>query len=207
MSSARAHAFSAALAALLAGGGWSCASKPQTVSPTANREISNEAVCVARGAPLPPVSMKAVQPTFTGKLLVPPADPGAFDTEITGCLEAPPTEADGARFPAPHPIAPTGDAGTPTGFEVRLSALRGGILVSHELSHPCCLRAEVTARVQGPVLTVVETLSGRPCRCTCSSTVRTAVGAPPGRYTVELHLALPGQPERLVSRDQASVSG
>ncbi|MHB8879865.1 MAG: hypothetical protein ACYC8T_39755, partial [Myxococcaceae bacterium] len=62
----------------------------------------------------------------------------------------------------------------------------GGVILSHELSHACCLKASVTSTLEGAKLTVRETLSGSPCRCMCQSTVKTAVGLSPGHYTLTL---------------------
>jgi hypothetical protein len=40
---------------------------------------------------------------------------------------------------------------------------------------------------------VRETLTGNPCRCMCGSTLRTAVGLPPGAWTVVVELEIGGQ--------------
>jgi hypothetical protein len=40
---------------------------------------------------------------------------------------------------------------------------------------------------------VTETLSGTPCRCRCSSNLRTSVGLAPGTWQVELKTVAPGR--------------
>jgi hypothetical protein len=128
--------------------------------------------------------------------LVPPASPGASRSAVSGCLTAA-TEADAGRFPAP-PV--TRDAAP----AVTVTAVPGGALVVHELTHACCLRSQVTSSIAGARAVVRETLSGTPCRCMCGSTLRTAVALPPGTWTVAVELETGGE-VRLVSERPVTV--
>ena len=61
---------------------------------------------------------------------------------------------------------------------VSVRAAPGGAVVVHELAHACCLRAKVSARLDGDLVVVTERLVGTPCRCECGSVIRTGVGLP-----------------------------
>lgn len=127
-----------------------------------------------------PVGMPRPVPGLQG-ILVPPQAPGASKVRLEGCLaQAERTEASGSRFPTPP--ATRGPAKPP----VSVSTLGGGALVVHELDHGCCLQAEVSSQLEGKLVTVTERLSGQSCRCRCRSTVRAAVGLPPGDYTLKI---------------------
>ncbi len=76
----------------------------------------------------------------------------------------------------------------------------GGALVTHPFSHSCCLKAEVSARIEGSHAIVLEKLTGKPCRCMCSSTLRTAVGLTPGWWTVVIDLDLGGKVKRVTTQ-------
>jgi hypothetical protein len=127
-----------------------------------------------------PVEMPKPAPGLKN-VLVPPATPGSSSVALDGCLaQAERTEQAGSRFP--EPPATRG----PVKSTVEVSPLGGGALVVHELSHACCLKAEVSSALEGRTVTVTEVLSGQPCRCRCRSTVRAAVGLPPGEYTLKI---------------------
>ncbi len=115
--------------------------------------------------------------------------PGASHTAVQGCL-AVQSESEASRFPVPPP---TRSAPPP----VTVTAVPGGILVVHELAHACCLKSEVATRVEGESVVVSERLTGTPCRCMCSSTLRTSVGLLPGRWSVALDLDRGRGPERV----------
>jgi len=115
-------------------------------------------------------------------LMLPPGTPGESLTRFEGCLaQAEATEAAGARFPSR-----ARSRGAPAGPAAQVSTVSGGVLITHELSHACCLTAKVTSEVLGTKVTVQETLSGSPCRCLCQSTVRTSVGLSKGHYQLSL---------------------
>lgn len=114
-------------------------------------------------------------------LLVPPATPGSSAVAFDGCLTLPDrTETAGSRFPAPSETRGSARA------SVAVSPLGGGALVVHELDHNCCSQADVTSALKGRTVTVTEALVGPMCRCRCRSTVRIAVGLPPGEYTLKV---------------------
>jgi len=133
-----------------------------------------------------------VKPSFERSVLTPPAKAGESAFELSGCLAAPATEEAGARHPPPGGRAPGAGA-------VRVSSLHGGALVVHELPHACCLRAAVRSSLDGAALVVTEELRGTPCRCTCRSEIRTAVAAPPGRYSLQVRVVSEGKAETAYS--------
>ncbi|HEY8208807.1 MAG TPA: hypothetical protein VIG99_15060 [Myxococcaceae bacterium] len=193
-------------AALLAG---SCAEpQPVRVSPAASKALGapDEACRTAsaevpsfaeggsgtrpaepEGLPPEPAASQAPRPVFQGKPLLPPERPGESVFEVQGCLAAAEhTAAAGARHPQP-PDRPE-DA-------VRVTPLSSGLIVTHEMAHPCCLRAAVAASVEGAAVQVSETLSGSPCACRCASRLRTAIALAPGRYSVSVVVRGPGSGE------------
>lgn len=185
-----------ALGAVLGGG---CATETRALAPPT---LTPAASCPATSpVPLPTVTTQAASVHFEGGLLLPPTTAGAAATELTGCLGLPPTAEQGERFPAPVALRSASAAGA-----MRVTALSSGLVVAHDLVHACCLRAQLSAAVQGDAVVVTEALSGTPCRCQCSSTLRTAVGLPAGRYTVELRLSAPGEPLHPVAHAEARVA-
>jgi hypothetical protein len=124
--------------------------------------------------------------------------PGESRTAVQGCLAAA-GEAEAARFPArpaTRTLAPP----------VTITAAAGGALVTHQLSHACCLRSAVTTRAEERTVVVLETLSGAPCRCMCSSTLRTQLGLSPGEWTVAVDLDMgAGQGARRLASQQVMV--
>jgi hypothetical protein len=121
-----------------------------------------------------------------GKPLTPPKKPGTTQFEVEGC--------------AAHPErgtkqAPPGAMYSQTRLEVQPTD--GGVIVVHELAHACCLKAKVTSQVQGQTATLREILSGRPCGCICSSTLRSALALEPGTYQVVVELERSKKVEKL----------
>lgn len=133
-----------------------------------------------------------------GPLSLPPA-PGRSRTSIQGCLASSGAEESGARSTAP----PAARAPGPPSVAIAVSGL--GATVKHELSHACCLKAEVESAVKGSSVTVDEKLSGTPCRCMCSSTLTTAVGLSPGVYELTVRLQLPGGAPSEVHREKVEI--
>ncbi len=119
-----------------------------------------------------------------------PLEPDALHSSVTGCLTAR-NAAEAARFPSP----PVTRSSVPA---VTVRPVPGGAIVVHELAHACCLRGEVNTARSGRRVTVTERLTGKPCRCMCSSTLRTAVPLEPGRWTIEVELDQ-GRLRRLVT--------
>ena len=169
---------------------WSCAEPPSPVPVTPSATAA---------APIATEPVAAALPTTAP--LFPPATPGASRTELEGCLAAGAGDAtDGARFPAR--AASRGGASDP---EVTISKTGTGVVVTHALGHACCLKASVAASVEAGALSIDETLSGDPCRCECRSSIRTAVGLAPGKYTVSVRLHDPGGGAREVHRDELEI--
>ena len=114
------------------------------------------------------------------KILQPPAEAGGLRFAVEGCAAKPEVEPPATRsLPPPD--------------KVEASALEGGVLLTHEVGHACCLSAASTVAIEGGKVVVTETFSGTPCRCRCSSSVRTAVGLKPGTWQVELKTVEPGK--------------
>jgi hypothetical protein len=83
----------------------------------------------------------------------------------------------------------------------------GAILVEHALRHACCLKGKVETKVSGEAVEVMESLRGNPCRCMCSSTLRTRVPLPPGTYRLTVWLDNRGKRQRLTQpRREVQVS-
>jgi hypothetical protein len=154
-------------------------------------------------APRQPPRLPALPPPRPGgqggeAVVVERLAPGESRTTVQGCLAAA-SEAEAARFtarPATRALAPP----------VTITAAAGGALVTHQLSHACCLRSAVTTRAEERTVIVLETLSGAPCRCMCSSTLRTQLGLSPGEWTVVVDLDMgAGQGARRLASQQVTV--
>lgn len=146
-------------------------------------------------------ALRPPKPQFTSTLLLPPQTPGDNVSDFTGCLSlAEATEASGARFPAP---VVTRDP--PPEEPVRVGPMGQGVVISHDLAHACCLQGEVLSELQGSQVLITERLTGTPCGCRCSSTLRTAVGLSPGEYTVILRVQ-EGEDVREVFKGPVSVT-
>ncbi len=114
-----------------------------------------------------------------GRMMIPPSE-GKSSFRAEGCAATP-------------EVMPEQTRSLPTDDKVEASALGTGIVVSHELAHACCLKAESSANVDGARVTITETLSGTPCRCMCSSVLRTAVGLKKGTWDVVVKMVEPGK--------------
>ncbi len=66
--------------------------------------------------------------------------------------------------------------------ELLAEAYDWGLVVKHDLRHPCCLKGAVDAEIEGNLVVVTERFSGTPCNSHCWSTVVTRVGLPKGSY-------------------------
>jgi hypothetical protein len=142
----------------------------------------------------------APRPVFQSHPLLPPDKPGESASEVLGCLSGDEhTLVTGARWPPPDPNRPQ--------EAVRVNPLSSGLLITHELAHPCCLRVKVSAAVSGGAVRVSETLEGAPCACRCASRLRTAVALAPGRYPVSVVVRGPGPGERKAYSGEAALPG
>lgn len=115
-----------------------------------------------------------------GGVLLPPAEAGGFRTAVAGCAATPEKEPEATRSALPDE-------------SVVATAVATGVVLTHEVPHACCLKPKTTVEVVGDKVTVTDTLEGTPCRCRCSSTLRTAVGLAKGSYTVEVKTVEPSQ--------------
>lgn len=133
----------------------------------------------SQGAPPFPRTEAGTTTGHTAPRLSPPAGIGELRTNISGCA-ATATEQEAQAFVSTTRGLPP----PPT-----IQAVQGGALITHPLDHTCCLKLAVTSRIEGERSAVVrETLSGAPCRCRCSSTVKTALGLKPGLWTITIEL-------------------
>ena len=182
---------------------WACAERPVRVSPAATKALgSPEEACRTTslevpdfppgGLPGPPASAGFPRPVFRSRPLLPPQRPGQSMSEALGCLAGERTAIAGARHPAPRELLEGGDS-------VRVNPLEGGLLITHQFAHPCCLRATLSATVEGATVRVSEVLGGKPCGCLCASRLRTAIALAPGRYSVEIAVRGPAGEERTVA--------
>lgn len=144
--------------------------------------------------PAPPAEVKtqaAPREPAPPVLIQVPTTVGAANTTIEGCLAAA-TEADAQRFP---PKPPTRSS-LPV---VTIAKVPGGLAITHRLMHACCLKGNVSTNVSGNSVIVSERLSGSPCRCMCTSALRTVVGLPPGAWRVSVDLDDRGRTQRVFS--------
>lgn len=166
------------------------AQPPPPAPPTGEPGTAPEVIAPATGEAVRPQGLGGEAnvggaPSLPGRILLPPAKAGESLAQFDGCLAvATPSDADGKRFPEAQKGATRGPAPT----NVRVTPTGGGIVVEHQVAHACCLKGEVTSDVEGGVVTVTEKLSGDPCRCRCTSTIKTAVGLAPGSYTVRVEV-------------------
>jgi hypothetical protein len=118
-----------------------------------------------------------------GKLAAAPAlASGEARTTVEGCL---------ARQDKGAAPAATRSASDPE-ESVQVSGHPWGVQVRHVLRHACCLDGATSVTVEASSIVVRETLTGTPCRCICTSTLTSAVGAGIGSYAVTVILELPG---------------
>ena len=92
-----------------------------------------------------------------------------------------------------------------TGDGVAIRALAGGVVVTHQVTHLCCLEGSSQVSIIGQVATVRERLVGEPCKCKCKSTLETVVGLAPGRWTIRVLLE-DASHELLVDERRVEVS-
>lgn len=159
------------------------------VSACRHDEVKSEGPATGAGgggaAEVKPAVVTAASP-FAGLAgrVVPPPEVGASRSAVLGCAakpEAAEQEAGNTR------------GGMPVQEKVEAVAAGHGMIVTHDLPHACCLSAKTTAALEGTKVTVTETLEGTPCRCLCSSTLKTAVGLSKGTWTVEVNTATPAK--------------
>lgn len=119
-------------------------------------------------------------------------EPGQSRSSIRGCL------AEGSRAKS---SSRSNDE--PDGIDARVVA--GGVLLTHNLTHACCLEANVRLTIHGKVATLHERLSGEPCRCECQSTIETGIGLGLGMWTLRVEVEEPFQPARIVDERRVKI--
>jgi hypothetical protein len=95
---------------------------------------------------------------------------------LRGCL----ARKNLGRKPA-NPLPPKRGADEPLP-ELYAEGHPWGLVVRHELRHPCCLTGAIDAEIEGSRVVVTERLTGTPCNCYCWSTLITRVGLKEGDY-------------------------
>jgi hypothetical protein len=141
----------------------------------------------------------------------PPAKPAPRATPEPASGLAPPAELGGTRMAVEGCLASKGQKSstesrasrsTPTDgdSEVEVVKAPGGAIVTHHISHNCCLKAQVTAKIEQDHVVVLEKLVGKPCKCRCKSVLRTAVGLTPGWWTVDVDVDTGGKVERVTAQ-------
>jgi hypothetical protein len=121
---------------------------------------------------------------------------GTGVTEVEGCAA---DREPGLGMADRHPPQSGPSAPPP-----KIAAIPGGILVEHALTHACCLTAKGETTLEGGTVRVIHGLEGEPCRCACSSLIRTVVRADPGMYLLNLDTGPSGRQHRVVQM-QVSV--
>jgi hypothetical protein len=145
-----------------------------------------------KSEPTPPTKpAPRVTPAVAGAL-PPPAELGRTRTVVTGCMAK--GQKSSADTRASRSSSADGDE------EVEVTKTPGGAIVTHHLSHNCCLKAQVSAKIEQEHVIVLEKLVGKPCRCRCKSTLKTAVGLAPGWWTVDVDVDVGGKVERVTAQ-------
>jgi hypothetical protein len=109
---------------------------------------------------------------------------------ITGCLKS---ALDGADERELEKFAVKVKKGPAAKDKVTVKPAPGGIAVVHELTHACCLEADTKAKIEDKTVEITVALSGTPCRCICSSAIRTKVALDPGEYAVSVKVTEGGK--------------
>jgi hypothetical protein len=124
-----------------------------------------------------------------------PAGDATVATQVEGCLaalEPPPEEQTRSFVPRPDRVEVNTDASSVT--------------VAHHLNHACCLKSQTALERAGSSVTLVERLTGTPCRCRCASVMRTRIPLPAGDYDLGVRLEEPGG-NRAVHQGRVKVGG
>ena len=126
--------------------------------PAASASTEGAASAAAAGPAAPPSTAvpETTAAPAAGKLVV----------HVRGCLAEAATAAGGARSPAGG--GSRGMSMKPKN-EVAVSREGDALLVSHKLSHACCLKVETSLLQERDAWILREQLSGQGCRCMCDS--------------------------------------
>jgi hypothetical protein len=147
---------------------------PGNAAPSAESASSVQPVPSA----LPVASASASADTPSSE---PESKPVLLDSEhaktvISGCLAA--AKGMPERSESATRAAPAG----PSVQIVRAPKLH----VVHRLAHACCLSAQTRVELSANVVSLVEEISGTPCRCQCESTLDTELALAPGSYELRV---------------------
>jgi hypothetical protein len=134
------------------------------------------------------------QPRADVAAMVASLDPGQSKTSVTGCL---------AEKRKPQSIVKGAGDGESDDVVVRVVA--GGAVVTHRLTHTCCLEGDVSLTTRGNIATVHERLSGEPCVCNCRSTLETALGLRVGLWTIRVEVEQPFQSPEVVAERRVKI--
>jgi hypothetical protein len=133
------------------------------------------------------------QPAVDVAAMVAYLDPGQSRPTFSGCLaehKEPSTRA------VPRTRQPD---------EVLVHVVPGGVVVTHLLTHLCCLEGNVVFSTRGSVATVHELLSGEACRCECQSTIDTAIGLEVGLWTIRVEVEQPFQATQVIAEKRIKI--
>lgn len=145
-------------------------------NPAASAAAPTPAPAVSDAAAVP-VAPPAASPSTTavGSQLV-LLDSEHAKTMVSGCLAA--AKGLPERSASPTRALPAAPA---------VEIVRGAKpRVVHRLQHACCLSGKTRVELRASVVTLVEELSGSPCRCQCESTLDTELALSPGRYELRV---------------------
>ena len=148
-------------------------------------------IALASGCAHPPPVQPAVDVAATVAYL----DPGQSRATFAGCLA---DRKDQRSREPPSPSSRQPD-------DVLVHVVPGGVVVTHILTHPCCLEGNMVFSTRGRVATVHELLSGEPCRCQCQSTIDTAIGLDVGLWTIKVEVEQPFQVTQVIAEKRIKI--
>ncbi len=137
----------------------------------------------------------------------------ASGNSVPSSLEDASPSSDGTAVSITGCLTGTGNSSTSRGASpsaegsddtVRARGEGTRIVVTHELTHVCCLKGTVHTATEDGLVRIEESLTGVPCRCMCRSTLRTSVALSLGDYTVEVVL-VNGQTRSLIHQESVSL--
>jgi hypothetical protein len=110
---------------------------------------------------------------------------GSAVVAISGCLKAA-KDVEGEKAGDMFPVPKKRSGGSKDDITVKPAS--GGAVVVHKLAHACCLKGTVKTNIKGDKVAVMVDLTGKACRCMCSSTIKTTLSLSPGTYSVAVYV-------------------
>jgi hypothetical protein len=153
----------------------------------------------------------APQPAPDVAALVAYLDPGQSRSSFAGCLagkKQQPSRSvprEGQSSQSQSPQGRSEGQSESQSDDVLVHVVPGGAVVTHMLTHPCCLEGHVVFSRRGRVATLHELLAGEPCRCECHSTIDTAIGLEVGLWTVRVEVEQPFQPTKVIAEKRLKI--